>query len=135
MDRNVCLYISRKNVCYVLLVCIRHMILTSTKRIGSYTLWKDTVCIYHYFTIGYIHIKCDFNLNKQRRIEFYTLWDGMYIFIIEYTHISYSITQRRIIDACFTESDFTLTKRMNGFYTLWYGMYIFYYEYIHSIHT
>ena len=32
-------------------------------------------------------------------------------FIIEYTHISYSITQRRIIDACFTESDFTLNKR------------------------
>ena len=31
-------------------------------------------------------------------------------FIIEYTHISYSITQRRIVDACFTESDFITTK-------------------------
>ena len=105
------LYIEKKHVCYVLLVCIRHMILPSTIRIGFYTLWKDTVCIYHYFTIGYIHINCDFTLNKRRWITIYTLWDGMYIFIIEYTHISYSITQRRIIDACFTESDFNFNKK------------------------
>ena len=26
-----------------------------------------TVCIYHYFTIGYMHIKCDFTLNKREK--------------------------------------------------------------------
>ena len=61
-----------------------------------------------------MHINCDFNLNKRRWIRIYTLWKDTvciyYSFIIEYTHISYSITQRRIIDACFTESDFITIK-------------------------
>ena len=104
--------------------------LNKRRWITIYTLWKDTVCIYHYFIKGYILIKCEFNLNKRRRITIYTLWYGMYIFIIEYTHISYSITQRRIIDACFTESDFTLNKRDL------HGMYISFFHnriYAHSI--
>ena len=127
------LYIEKKIVCYVLLVCIRHMSLPSTKRIGFYTLWKDTVCIYHYFTIGYMHINCDFTLNKRRWITIYTLWDGMYNFIKGYTHISYSITQRRIIDACFTESDFNFNKwRRIVFYTLWY---VYILLWIYTFHT
>ena len=88
--------------------------LNKRRRIGFYTLWKDTVCIYHYFTIGYMHINCDFNLNKRRWITIYTLWKDTvciyHYFIKGYIHI---------------KCDFNLNKRRRiEFYTLWYGMYI-----------
>ena len=74
------LYIEKKTcLCALSMYQTYDFTLNKRRRIGFYTLWKDTVCMYHYFTIGYMHIKCDFNLNKRRRIGFYTLWYGMYI--------------------------------------------------------
>ena len=109
------IYREKKHDCYVFIVCIRHMILPSTKRIGFYTLWYGMYISFFHNRI-YAHFIL-YNTKENYRCMFHRKW--FYFKQKRFTRYSMYISffHNRIYAHSIHTSD---TRVVGGMLTQWF---------------